>query len=79
MPIHAGKDLKGAFYQWGTTGKKYYFNPENRRSKVNAKNKAEAQQTAIYSSGFKGDEIKKIFKIKCKPQCDLNACQRKEK
>lgn len=60
MPIHAGQDKKGHFYQWGSTGKKYYFDPDSKRSVAAAYNRAEKQQTAIYSSGWKGDEEMKI-------------------
>ena len=60
MPIHTGQDKNGKFYQWGKTGKKYYFKPEDKQSKQRALNKAKKQQTAIYSSGWKGDTMKLI-------------------
>ena len=63
MPIHRGQDKTGSFYQWGQTGKKYYFDPDNTGSKTRALNKAKAQQTAIYSSGWKGDERMKLIKV----------------
>lgn len=66
MPIHSGKDSEGSFYQWGETGKKYYFNPEDKESKSRAKNKAEAQQTAIYAGGYKGDSSMKLIKVTTK-------------
>lgn len=60
MPIHSGKDKQGSFYQWGKTGKKYYYVSSNEESRKRAYKKAQAQQTAIYSSGYKGDsEMKK--------------------
>lgn len=60
MPIHSGKDNQGSFYQWGKTGKKYYYVSSNEESRKRAYKKAQAQQTAIYSSGYKGDsEMKK--------------------
>ena len=60
MPIHSGKDKQGTFYQWGKTGKKYYYESSNEESRKRAYKKAEQQQTAIYSSGYKGDsEMKK--------------------
>ena len=63
MPIHTGQDKIGKFYQWGKTGKKYYFKPEDKQSKQRALNKAKKQQTAIYSSGWKGDTMK-LIKVK---------------
>lgn len=60
MPIHSGKDKTGLFIQWGTTGKKYYYNPQDEKSKEQAQKKAEKQQTAIYSSGWKGDREMKM-------------------
>jgi len=67
MPIHTGQDKNGKFYQWGKTGKKYYFKPGDEASRKRARGKAEAQQTAIYSSGWKGDTMKmKLVKVKKK-------------
>lgn len=66
MPIHQGQDKNGQFYQWGKTGKKYYFKPEDKQSKQHALNKAKKQQTAIYSSGWKGDSFMKLIRIKKK-------------
>ena len=64
MPIHTGQDKNGKFYQWGKTGKKYYFKPEDKQSKQRALNKAKKQQTAIYSSGWKGDkQTMKLIKV----------------
>lgn len=65
MPIHTGQDKNGKFYQWGKTGKKYYFKPGDEASRKRARGKAEAQQTAIYSSGWKGDkQTMKLIKVK---------------
>lgn len=66
MPIHTGQDKNGNFYQWGKTGKKYYFKPGDEASCKRARGKAEAQQTAIYSSGWKGDNETKMKIIKVK-------------
>lgn len=63
MPIHTGQDKNGNFYQWGKTGKKYYFKPGDEASRKRARGKAEAQQTAIYSSGWKGDSFMKLIKV----------------
>ena len=70
MPIHTGQDKNGKFYQWGKTGKKYYFKPGDEASRKRARGKAEAQQTAIYSSGWKGDkQTMKLIKVK---KCDAD-------
>lgn len=53
MPIHRGKDSIGSFYQWGNSGKKYYYTTGNTTSRNNAYNKAAKQAQAIYSSGYR--------------------------
>ncbi len=50
MPVHTGYDKYGYFFQWGTHGKRYYFN--NRKSEEDAKKKALAQARAAYSRGY---------------------------
>jgi hypothetical protein len=51
MPVNQGKDNQGNFFRWGKSGKKYYFNIENKESRKRARNKALRQSRAI----FKGD------------------------
>lgn len=51
MPIHKGKDTKGHFWQWGQSGKKYYFDPKSKESQARAKAQATAQGVAIHASG----------------------------
>ena len=46
MPIYQGTDNKGSYYQWGSEGKKYYFNQYNFRSMKIAHNKAIKQGMA---------------------------------
>jgi hypothetical protein len=53
MPIHRGSDSKGSFYQWGNSGKKYYYKSGNKKSREIAKSKAKKQAIAIYASGWK--------------------------
>lgn len=45
MPTHQGSDTKGTYYQWGQTGKKYYY--KTSRGEQLAKNKANKQGMAI--------------------------------
>lgn len=75
MPIHSGQDKDGQFYQWGKTGKKYYYDPNDKSSKQRALNKAKKQQTAIYSSGWKGDAMK-LIRIKKKDSFDLGPAKK---
>ncbi len=46
MPVHAGTDSKGKYYQWGSHGKKYRG--------TSAKSKAAAQGRAAYANGYRG-------------------------
>lgn len=54
MPVHSGKDSKGSYYQWGNSGKKYYYISGNKRSREVAKKKAHKQGVAIHASGWLG-------------------------
>lgn len=72
MPIHTGQDKDGQFYQWGKIGKKYYYDPDDKGSKQRALNKAKKQQTAIYSTGWKGDAMK-LIRVRKKDTNEQNA------
>ena len=48
MPIHLGRDVLGSYYRYGKQ-KKYYFIPDNERSKENAYIKCVKQARAIYA------------------------------
>lgn len=52
MPIHRGKDKNGPFYQWGSTGKRYYYVSGDKESREKALSKARRQEKAIYASGY---------------------------
>ena len=54
MPVHRGKDKKGPYYQWGESGKKYYYESGDPDSRKKAKQKAEKQGQAAHASGYKG-------------------------
>lgn len=54
MPIHRKTDSKGPYYQWGNSGKKYYYKSGSKRSRETAIDKAKKQAVAIYASGWKG-------------------------
>lgn len=56
MPVREGSEpgpMPGTnryFYQWGRSGKKYYFNPVSEVSRMTAKDKATKQGDAILQS-----------------------------
>lgn len=52
MPVHRGQDSKGCYYQWGKSGKKYYYTTGNLRSRERAKSLAIKQAVAVgYKTG----------------------------
>lgn len=53
MPIHRRVNKEGTYYQWGNSGKKYYYQPKNKKSRTIAYNKAARQAAAAYASGYK--------------------------
>src|SRR5690606_27089015 len=53
MPVHRGKDSKGAYYQWGDSGKKYRYETGDKSSRERARSKAEKQGQAARASGYK--------------------------
>jgi len=52
MPVHRGHNAIGYYYQWGNTGKRYYYTPGNVRSENDARNKSNQQARAIYAHGY---------------------------
>ncbi len=55
MPLHQGSDSKGAFWQWGTHGKKYHY--KTVKGGETAKKKAIAQAVAINYHSKKKEKI----------------------
>jgi len=53
MPVHRRINSQGSFYQWGESGKKYYYISGNNKSRENAKAKATRQGIAIHASGWR--------------------------
>ena len=39
IPVINGSDSNGRFYRWGKSGKKYYYTPNNEKSREDAKEK----------------------------------------
>jgi len=58
MPIMYGQTASRkrakCYVKWGRSGKKYYYTCGNAASRRRAIAKAEAQRTAIFSSGWTG-------------------------
>jgi hypothetical protein len=54
MPVTRNKDGQGPYYQWGESGKKYHYEPGNKKSREQAKKKAEKQGRAARASGYRG-------------------------
>jgi hypothetical protein len=52
MPIKIKKDNTGLYYQYGTTGHKYYFNPNSEISMDKAYHKCMKQVAAIYAQKY---------------------------
>jgi len=53
MPAKPGKDKKGCYFRWGSSGKKYYYKCGDKAAAAKAKKKADAQGRAAYSSGYR--------------------------
>lgn len=49
MPIFDRFDGRRSYFQYGNSGKKYYYNPHDQHSRANAYFKALQQTKAIYS------------------------------
>jgi len=58
VPIKQGYTTKSGerkgYYQWGDSGKKYYYTPGNDRSRKRARARARKQQAAARASGYDG-------------------------
>ncbi len=58
MPIHQGYTTKDGkrrgYFQWGSSGKKYYYTPGSEASREKARKKAEQQAQAAHASGYEG-------------------------
>lgn len=54
MPVSRGKDSKGPYYQWGDSGKKYYYESGDKSSRDRAKERARKQGQAAHARGYRG-------------------------
>jgi hypothetical protein len=55
MPSNSGKDSKGCYWRWGSSGKKYYYACGDSGASKGAKAKADKQGQAVYSTGWRED------------------------
>lgn len=58
MPVHRECTTKNnkrkCYYQWGQSGKKYWYTPGNETERRRAKKKAVEQGMAAHASGYNG-------------------------
>ena len=55
MPVHRGNDHYGPYYQWGSSGKRYYYIINDKKSRDKAKQQAQTQGNAIFASGYRSN------------------------
>lgn len=60
MPVHRSSDVRGSYYQYGSSGKKYYIKEHGEKG---ARDKADKQAEAIHASGF-NEPVKKVKREK---------------
>jgi hypothetical protein len=53
MPIFRRRDSRGVFFQWGSRGARYYFNPRCPACTVKARSLAQRQAAAAYAHGYR--------------------------
>jgi hypothetical protein len=54
MPVSRGKDSNGPYYQWGDSGKRYYYTSGDKQSRERAKQRAQRQARAARARGYRG-------------------------
>jgi hypothetical protein len=52
MPVHEGRDDQGRFFQWGDSGKRYYFDESDEDSRAEAQASARRQERAARARGY---------------------------
>lgn len=56
MPVHKGRESSGrTYYQWGKSGRRYYYDPGDYSSERRARARAAAQGRAVRASGYDED------------------------
>ena len=58
MPVHRGRDSQGSYYQWGSRGAKYYYEPGNVQCRANAYRRALRQGQAAYAHGYRETQLR---------------------
>jgi len=59
MPVFQRVDERGHYFQWGDTGKKYYFDPSSLVSSARARQKAHKQGRAVRARQGAAGEYKR--------------------
>lgn len=59
MPLYRRVNSIGPYFQWGNHGKIYYYIPNNKYSRKNAKHKAIMQAMAIMYSERRANKLNK--------------------
>jgi hypothetical protein len=54
MPVIRGIEKGKPYYRWGGHGKKYFYTPNNERSRKLAQDKAKKQGIAAHANGWRG-------------------------
>ena len=52
MPVKESRDASGPYFQWGDSGKRYYFADENEPSRKEALQSARRQERAARARGY---------------------------
>jgi hypothetical protein len=54
MPVHRGRDRRGPYYQWGESGRRYYYTSGDTSSRNRARHQATRQGQAARARGYRG-------------------------
>jgi hypothetical protein len=54
VPVRRREDKQGPYYQWGESGKKYRYEPGDKKSRDSAKKQASKQGRAAHAAGYEG-------------------------
>jgi hypothetical protein len=54
MPVNRGSDRRGPYYQWGDSGRRYYYTAGDASSRNRAKKSATKQGQAARAHGYRG-------------------------
>lgn len=58
MPVHVGHDNNGPYFQWGGSGKKYYYKSGDKEARTKACQDAARQGRAAFAHGWRSPHRK---------------------